>query len=86
MAKSGATLIVPDMDAMAKECVVEAPSVGPIADQPLRILALDTQGICSQLFSKQLTTHLNFGTVTHPYILAATMGKIFLVILHMPTV
>ena len=76
MAKSGATLYVPDMDTMAaKECMIETPSVGAIADQPLRILALDTQGICSQLFTKQLTTHLNFGIVTHPYILAATMGR-----------
>ena len=45
MAKSGATLIVPDMDAISeKQCIPEAPSVGPIADQPLRLLALDTQG------------------------------------------
>ena len=41
---------------------------------PLRIFALDTQGICAQLFSKQLSQHLNFGTISHPYILAATIG------------
>lgn len=66
------------MDTISSEKYATAditPSVGPIEDQPLRILALDTQGICSQLFSKQLCTHLNFGSITHPYLLAATMGR-----------
>ena len=57
----------------SKECI-QPPAEAAIPEQPLRILALDTQGICSQLFSKQLSTHLNFGTVTHPYIIAATLG------------
>ena len=70
--KEQVTLIVPNM-ATEKE-YAEPPAESSFADQPLRILALDTQGICGQLFSKQLSTHLNFGTVTHPYILAATMG------------
>ena len=46
----------------------------PYSPDPLRILALDTQGVCAQLFSKQLSTHLNFGTIHHPFILAATFG------------
>ena len=47
---------------------------GPYSPNPLRILALDTQGVCAQLFSKQLSALLNFGTIHHPFILAATFG------------
>jgi hypothetical protein len=72
--KDQVTLIVPDMATRSEKAYAEPPAESSIADQPLRILALDTQGICGQLFSKQLSTHLNFGTITHPYILAATMG------------
>ena len=49
-------------------------SEGPYSPDPLRILCLDTQGVCQQLFSKQLCAHLSFGTISHPFILAATFG------------
>ena len=48
----------------------EEPEIG----DPLRIFALNTQGVCSQLFGKHLSDHLNFGKILHPFILAATFG------------
>ncbi|KAK3718898.1 hypothetical protein LTR37_004814 [Vermiconidia calcicola] len=41
---------------------------------PLRVMVFDIQSTSSRLFSKQLSTHLRLGQITHPYVLAATLG------------
>lgn len=49
-------------------------SPGPAPKEPLRVIAFDTQSTCAQLFSKGLSHHLRLGQITHPYVLAATLG------------
>lgn len=41
---------------------------------PLRIFVFDTQRTSSQLFNRQLLSHLRFGCISQPYALAATLG------------
>lgn len=57
---------------------IEVPSPTKIAPpeqkEPLRVIAFDTQSTCAQLFSKGLSHHLRLGQITHPYVLAATLG------------
>ena len=45
-----------------------------IEETPLRIFVFDTQRTCSKLFTKQFCAHLRFGTISHPFALAATVG------------
>lgn len=41
---------------------------------PLRIFVFDIQRTSSQLFSRQLLSHLHLGSISNPYALAATLG------------
>ena len=56
------------------------PHYSPITDSlngvngPLRIIAFDGHRLSSQLFSKQLCSHLRLGPISHPYALAASLG------------